>query len=202
MMSAPLILASASRVRAALLQGAGLTFSIEPAKLDETELKNQASADGAILNGAALAVFLAKKKAEEVSARHPEALVIGADQTLSCHGRLFDKPADQDEARQNLLFFRAHPHHLHSGVALMKDGECLWSHHQQATLTMRPFSDGFLESYLEQLGDKVLTSVGAYQLEGPGVQLFKKIDGDYFTILGLPLLELLDALRAQKAVQT
>ena len=194
---AGVVLASGSRVRAALLEGAGVDFEIEAADIDEAAIKAQLDS-----GGDAVAARLADEKACTVSARHPNAFVVGADQVLSCDGRLFDKPADLDQARANLLVFRGRQHTLHSGLSVARDGAAVWRHSAHATLTMRNFSDGFLDAYLDKVGDKVLTSVGCYQLEGLGVQLFEKIDGDYFTILGLPLLPLLDFLRGENVLTT
>lgn len=195
-----LILASASASRAALLTGAGVSFTIEPAYIDEAAIKADFSANSARNDddkGDALADHLSQEKARTVSARHKDAFVIGADQILSCAGRLFDKPANLTEAHANLIFLRGRDHTLHSSVSVARQGDIIWRHTAHATLTMRAFSDRFLDQYLTQIGDRVLSSVGCYQLEGPGVQLFKKIDGDYFTILGLPLLPLLAFLRAE-----
>lgn len=194
---ADVILASGSRVRAALLEDAGVDFEIDAADIDEAAIKAQLDS-----GGETVAARLADEKACTVSARRPTALVIGADQVLSCDGRLFDKPSNLDEARANLLVFRGRPHILHSGLSVARGGRTVWRYSAHATLTMRSFSDSFLEAYLGKLGDKVLTSVGCYQLEGLGIQLFEKIDGDYFTILGLPLLPLLDFLRGESALTT
>lgn len=185
-----LILASGSAVRANLLRGTGLPFEIVPADVDEAVLKQ-----GFGGTPGDLALALAAAKAERVASARRHGLVIGADQVLSCDGRLFDKPANLDEARHNLIFFRGKTHTLHNGIALFRDGAPWKSFTADATLTMRAFSDSFLDAYLADVGDRVLSSVGCYQLEGPGVQLFEEIHGDYFTVLGLPLLPLLAALR-------
>lgn len=182
-----LTLASKSQIRADILSGAGLAFDMQPSGVDEDVLK--AAHQG---NPPALAIALAEAKAKAVSA---EGLVIGADQLLHCEGRLFDKPVDMDEARNNLKFFRNKTHQLIGGVVLVENGETLWTHHQAVTLSVRDFTDGFLEAYLEEAGARILSSVGCYQLEGLGAHLFDHIDGDYFATLGLPLLPLLQALR-------
>lgn len=196
----PLILASASAVRATLLKGAGLPFEVVDLRLDEEALKEGfASREGADQTDA-LALKLAEEKARAVARTRPAALVIGADQILSCAGRRYDKPRSMAEARANLQAFRGRPHILHSGVALVANDTVIWCHVAQAHLTMRDFSDAFLDEYLAHAGEKVMKSVGCYQLEGPGVQLFEKIEGDYFTILGLPLLPLLAELRKQGLV--
>lgn len=190
-----LILASASVVRASLLKGAGLVFKIADSRLDEEEVKRGFAGRDKTADTDALALKLAAEKARAVSRSDPQALVIGADQILSCEGKRYDKPKSMAEARANLLAFRGRPHILHSGVALVANDVTVWSHAAQARLTMRDFTDEFLDEYLAQAGERVLKSVGCYQLEGPGVQLFEEIDGDYFTILGLPLLPLLAELR-------
>ena len=139
-------------------------------------------------------MVLAELKAQRVSQRHKDALVIGADQMLQCGGIWFDKPADLDHARGHLIALRGKTHELLSAVCVVRDGEVLWRHLESAQLTMRPFSDAFIDEYLAAAGDAVCASVGAYQLEGRGAQLFSRIEGDYFTILGLPLLPLLGFL--------
>jgi len=191
-----LILASGSAVRATLLRQAGLVFDIENSRVDEDAIKAKSGESDIDV----LAILLAEAKALAVSATHKQALVIGADQILSCNGERFDKPRHMDEARANLKIFCGRTHRLHSGIVLALDGKIIWRHSDHADLTMRRFSDKFLDQYLSVVGDKVMTSVGCYQLEGPGIQLFEKIDGDYFTILGLPLLALLDELRARQVV--
>lgn len=195
-MSAPaLILASGSAVRAMLLRQAGLAFEIRDSLVDEDEVKKGFAASDNWADTDALALKLAGEKALAVSRTDPGALVIGADQILSCDGRRYDKPRDMAEARANLETFRGRTHILHSGVALAKDGAIVWGLGDRARLTMRGFTPEFLDWYLAALGEKVRSSVGCYQLEGPGIQLFERIEGDYFTILGLPLLPLLAALR-------
>ncbi|MGV8998610.1 MAG: Maf family nucleotide pyrophosphatase [Parvibaculaceae bacterium] len=196
-MSQPnLILASGSAVRATLLRQAGLTFEVLNSHVDEAAIKAQS--DQSDID--ALAILLAEAKAKVVSAAHEKALVIGADQILSCNGDRFDKPRDMAEARANLKKFCGQTHRLHSGIVLALGGKIVWRHSDHADLTMRSFSDHFLDQYLTTVGDKVMKSVGCYQLEGPGIQFFEKIDGDYFTILGLPLLALLDELRTRQMV--
>ncbi len=193
MSASPVILASKSAARAALLRGAGVPFETAGAGVDEAALKSGLLAEGAKPRD--IADALAEAKAVKVSRVRPGALVIGADQTLDFEGRLFDKPESRAEARGRLLELRGKTHALHSGVVVARDGEPIWREVATARLTMRPFSEGYLDAYLDRGGDELLTSVGAYQLEGEGVQLFSRIVGDYFTILGLPLLSLLDLLR-------
>lgn len=193
-----LLLASASLTRARLLENAGLAFAAEAAPVDEDEAKRALEAEGS--DAAAIAAALAELKARAVSRRHPGAFVIGADQVLDCDGRRFDKPADLAAARAQLLALRGRTHELVSAAVVVRDGRPLWHHVGRARLTMRPFSDVFLDRYLAEAGDAILGSVGAYQLEGRGAQLFARVEGDYFTILGLPLLPLLDFLRAHGLV--
>lgn len=208
MTDTPLILASGSAVRQKLLADAGLSFTAEDSRLDEDAIKAGFAPGEAVRDASpeaetdALALTLAEAKAIAVSAKHAGALVIGADQILSCAGKRYDKPKDMAEARVNLLALRGRSHILHSGLVLAKDGAAIWTLSARATLTMRAFSDAFLDTYLGQAGERVMKSVGCYQLEGPGVQLFEKIEGDYFSILGLPMLPLLDELRGLGVVQS
>ena len=194
----PLILASQSPFRRMLMENAGLAFRAEAAVIDE----RAAEAALAALNPtpAEIAEALAVEKARDVAGRNPGALVIGSDQTLSLEGRVFHKPADMAEAKAHLAAMSGRTHSLNCGVALLRDGDILWRHVSIARLTMRPLSEAFIERHLERVGTRVLASVGAYQLEGEGVQLFERIDGDYFTILGLPLLPLLAKLRDLGAI--
>lgn len=192
---APVVLASASPARAALLSGAGVSFIIDKAAIDEAAVKKSLRADDA--PAALVAETLAELKAKRVSSRHPGALVIGADQILECGGEWFDKPADMDHGRAHLRALRGKAHALISAVCVVRDGQRIWHGIDSARLVMRSFSDEFLDSYLTEAGSSVLDSVGAYRLEDRGAQLFARIDGDYFTILGLPLLELLEYLRNQ-----
>jgi septum formation protein len=187
------ILASGSRARAVLLTGAGVPFEAVSPNVDEAELKAELTAQA--MEPAGIAAALAEHKA--LSVRADGALVIGADQTLELDGALFDKPQCLGEARQHLEFLRGRTHKLHSAVVLADGGRPVWSEIRTARLKMRNFSDGFLGGYLQREGDAILASVGGYRLEGEGVQLFEAIDGDYFTILGLPLLGLLDTLRSR-----
>jgi septum formation protein len=149
-----------------------------------------------------LAEALAELKARQVTSRHPGVIVLGGDQILECEGRRFDKPASPAEARRQLQDLAGRGHRLISTVVAFRDGQRLWHHAGEARLTMRRFSEDFLDAYLAAAGPAVLDSVGGYQLEGPGVQLFSKVEGDYFTILGLPLLPLFEFLRAQGELPT
>jgi septum formation protein len=174
-----------------LLRGAGVAFAAERAEIDERALEANLGAS----RPADVALALSEAKALAVSARFPGSLVIGADQTLSLGERSFHKPATPSEARAQLMALRGATHRLNSGIAIARDDAILFGHVATANMTMRPFSDVCLDWYLGIAGERVLTSVGCYQLEGPGIQLFENIDGDYFTILGLPLMPLLAALR-------
>ena len=193
-MTAKVVLASQSKARRALLAGAGVAHEAVSALLDEEAAKAELAAKD--LGPRDLAEALAAAKAVETS-RSVEGLVIGADQTLDFHGETVGKAASLEEARERLAGLRGHHHRLHSAVAVARGGELLWADVQTATLMMRDFSDAFLDGYLARNGEAALSSVGCYQLEGEGVQLFERIDGDYFTILGLPLPPLLDFLREQ-----
>jgi septum formation protein len=191
-----LVLASASPARASLLENAGIRVTRVPAAIDEAEVKETFRRAGA--DAATCAVALATAKAERVSRRHHGAFVVGADQMLVCGDIWFDKPPDLDHARAQLIALRGRTHELVTAVVVFRDGADLWHHVARAHLTMRQFSDDFLDAYLAAAGESVLGSVGAYQLERLGAHLFTRIEGDYFTILGLPLLPLLDFLRAQQ----
>lgn len=190
-----LVLASTSVTRQRMLREAGLRFDSLAPGVDEDEVKASLKAERA--GAAQIAETLAELKALRVSARRPDALVIGADQVLDCNGVLFDKPPDLAHARAQLQALRGKTHVLATSVCVAQNGARLWHHNAQARLAMRPFSDAFLDDYLKTAGEDVLGSVGVYRLEGLGAQLFSRIDGDFFTILGLPLLALLDFLRGR-----
>ncbi len=195
-----LILASGSATRAAMLTQAGLIFERVPADVDERAV--EASIDVGDVGPDDVAAILAEVKATEVAARHPGALVIGADQTLALGDRRFDKPADMDAARRQLLALAGKTHHLHAAVVVARDDTVLFRHVATASLTMRAFTPAFVGHYLAIVGERALSSVGAYQVEGYGIQLFEEIEGDHFTILGLPLLPLLGFLRTEGVVET
>lgn len=192
----PIILASASAIRRQMLEAAGVPVSVIPAAVDERPI--QMSYTGT--NPAGIAGALARLKAEAVSRLHPEALVIGADQVLAHNNAVFQKPADLVQARLHLTWLCGQTHELHSAVAIAQDGAVVWGSIDSARLTMRAFSDAFLDAYIARAGPRICASVGAYELEGQGVQLFERIEGDYFTILGLPLLALLNELRLRGAI--
>lgn len=191
------LLASASRTRAELLRRAGIDCAVAPARIDEAAIKISLQAEGATADAAAMT--LAELKAVKLSCQHGEVLVIGADQLLTCGPVWFDKPPDLAHARAQLMALRGRAHCLHAAVCVALNGAVIWRHGEQATLTMRRFTDAFLDRYLVEVGELALQSVGAYQLEGLGAQLMAKVEGDYFAILGLPLLPLLDFLRARGA---
>lgn len=195
-----LVLASSSRSRQTMLTAAGVVFIADPACVDEGAVKKTLSAERA--DASTVAQTLAAMKADEVSHRHPDALVIGSDQMLACDGRWFDKPVDRGAAKAQLLDLRGRRHELISAVTVVRGNQPLWNHVGRATLTMRAFSEAFVDEYLERVGGDALLSVGAYQVEGHGIQLFETIAGDVFTIMGMPLLPLLGFLRSQGVVRT
>ena len=187
----PLVLASKSAIRHAILRDAGIPVAVEPADIDERAIEQRSAKQDA----GELAAVLAREKARRVAARLPGRLVLGADQTLALGERRFSKPADRAGARRQLAALRGQTHELHSAVALARGSSVLFEHREVARLTMRSFSDQFLEAYLDAAGAALTASVGGYQLEKVGIQLFEHIQGDHFTILGLPLVPLLEYLR-------
>lgn len=189
--AAPLVLASRSNIRRALLDAAGIAVETVPSDVDERAVERAAPPN----SPAATAALLARAKAMAVAGTQPGRLVLGADQVLALDGRRFTKPADRAAAHAQLRALAGRAHELHSAVAFVQDATVLFEHVSTARLTMRNFSDDFLERYLDAAGAAATESVGAYQLEGLGVQLFESVDGDYFTVLGLPLLAAMDFLR-------
>jgi septum formation protein len=187
----PLVLASKSDIRGKILAAAGLRFGIRPAQIDERAVEAAANVGDA----QAVARVLARAKAEAVAATMPGHVVLGADQTMELGTRRFTKPVDRESAAEQLLALRGQMHELHAALALVRDGEVLFEYGDTAQLTMRNFSDRFLDDYLDMVGEAALASVGGYQLEGIGIHLFERVEGDYFTILGLPLLPLLAFMR-------
>ena len=190
----PLILASQSRARRMLLDNAGLAFEALPADIDERAVQ----ANSGLSAPGEIAALLAQEKALFVAARKPGQYMIGADQTLALGLRMFSKPAGRVQAAEQLQTLAGNTHELHSAVAVARDGKVLFSDVSVARMTMRKLTESEINAYLDRAGNAVTTSVGAYQLEGLGVHLFEKIEGDHFTILGLPLLSLLAFLRSEK----
>ncbi len=196
-----LILASGSRFRRQLLEQAGIKIRVIPAVVDEAAIRVALTDDNPDIDAADVAEVLARTKAEQISALHPDALVIGADQVLVCGGEIFGKPASVAAARVQLSALRGLTHALPTAVALAERGATVWSHVDEPQLTMRRFSDAFLEAYLEVESDAVTETVGGYALEGRGAQLFDSIDGNYFSIIGLQLMPLLAELRLRGQIR-
>ncbi|MER9346160.1 Maf-like protein [Mesorhizobium sp. M0239] len=197
-MTEKLILASGSPFRKAMLVNAGVEVEAVPAEVDERALEGPLQDSG--VSPEDVALVLAEAKATEVSERRPGALVLGCDQTLSLGDEVFHKPADREGARRHLLALSGKTHQLNSAAVLVRDGRVLWRHVGIASMTMRKLDPAFIGRHLARVGAKALGSVGAYQIEGEGIQLFEKIEGDHFTIVGLPLLPLLAELRDLGAI--
>ncbi len=196
------VLASASAYRARMLRAAGVAVTVSPPAVDEAEVKasfrdSGRDGDGGIHD---VAAALAELKALHVSTRQDSDLVIGADQMLDSGGVWFDKPVDMDHAREQLQALRGRTHRLVTAACIARDGAVIWCHTEEAHLTVRDFSDAFLDRYLAAMGEEVLTTVGGYQLEGLGAQLITRVKGGHFVVLGLPLLAVLDCLRTQKVL--
>ena len=198
-MATPVTLASQSAMRARLLADAGVAFEAVSSGLDESAVKRALLAEG--MGPRDIADALAEGKALKVSRKRP-GLVIGADQTLELDGRLYDKAESLAEGRERLALLRGRTHKLHSAVVIARDGTAVWRTLSSPAMTMRPFSDAFLDGYVTRNGDALLSSVGGYELEGEGTQLFGHMEGDVFAVLGLPLLPVLDYLRLQGALET
>lgn len=194
-MTKPIILASSSKVRAEMLSQAGLSFETVPARIDETAIKNSLTAENAKPND--IADALAEYKALKVALKNPDALVIGSDQLLVCEGAVFDKAETVTGAIDHLKQLRGKPHTLLSAAVIFEDGKPVWRTVGRAQLFMRELSDGFIETYAEKHGNSLCSSVGCYFLESDGVTLFNRIQGDYFTVLGFPLLDVLNFLRTR-----
>ena len=201
---AKIILASGSRARREMLQGAGLSFTVKTADVDEDAIRAALYDENgkATVDPADVAEILAIAKAEAVSRLNPDAFIIGGDQVLSFDDEILTKPKNESAARRQLVSFRGKVHALHSAVALAHQGETLWSTIDTAEMYVRDFSDAFLDDYMRRAGRTVLDSVGAYLLEGLGIQIFDSIEGDYFTVLGMPLMPLLVELRARRLLLT
>jgi septum formation protein len=193
-----IVLASASPFRRQMLEDAGLAFEVDSPEVDERAVENAVAGSG--VTPEELASILAEAKAIDVSASHPGALVVGCDQTLSLGDEVLHKPLDMEEARRRLLALSGRTHQLNSAVAIAQDQEVLWRHVGVARLTMRQLDPAFIGRHLSRVGEKALSSVGAYQIEGKGIQLFESVEGDHFTIVGLPLLPLLARLRELGAI--
>ena len=199
-MSEILLLASESAIRQHLLTQAGIRFVSVPSHLDEEEIRVSATQEG--LNVMELSVLLAEMKAYRVSFSATQNLVLGADQLLEYQGQYMSKPTSLERTKEQLWSLRGEVHKLICSAVFLRDGQRLWHHTSQATLRMRMFSETFLDEYLQECGETLLTTVGGYQIEGRGIQLFQEIKGDLFTVMGLPLLPILDFLRVQGIVHT
>lgn len=193
-----IILASGSSIRAQMLREAGVEFDIHVPRVDEETILNSLLAEGA--KPADIADTLAEYKARRIADKSPSAIVIAADQVLACNGQIFSKPRDLKEAREHLQTLKGQGHQLLSAVVIYEEAKPVWRHVGRAQLVMRDFSDAFLDDYLAKAGEDILNCVGCYQLESHGVTLFNRVQGDYFTILGLPLLEVLAFLRTRGAL--
>lgn len=190
------VLASGSAIRRQVLEQAQVPFRVHKSAVDEDVLKQRHSEQ----SPRDMALLLARAKAADVSAQIADALVLGADQTMELNGQLLDKLPERSLARDRLIAMRGKVHYLHSGLSIWQNGEEIWSHQQTSTLHVRDFSDDFLDFYLDQAGFELTASVGAYAYEALGSQLFEKVEADYFAVLGLPLIPLLDILRQNKVI--
>lgn len=198
MTSAEIILASASQYRITLLKNAGIEFASYPADIDERAVEKPLLESG--MNAEDIAQILAQSKADDISTKNPGAWIIGCDQTLSLDGQILHKPKSMEDARRRLLALSGKTHQLNSAISLIHDNENMWSHMAISNITFRKLDPGFIGRHLASVGNIALSSVGAYQIEGLGVQLMEKIDGDFFSIMGLPLIPLLAALRSHNLI--
>ncbi len=199
-MAERIILASASSARQKMLADAGIAFTSQVARIDEETAKNSLIAEGA--DPRSIADMLAELKANRISTKEQDALVIGSDQVLAFEGKLVSKPTSIDEARGQLCQLRGKRHSLLSAAVIALNGQVIWRHVGQTRLWMRDFSDDYLKEYLNRLGDEALSTVGSYKLEAEGVRLFSRIEGDYFTVLGMPLIEILNYLADRGTIAT
>ena len=197
-MAGSLVLASASPFRRMLLENAGIAFQAKAADIDERAIEGELERQGS--SPEEVALILAEAKARNVGQAFPDDIIIGSDQTMSLGARVYHKPRDMNEARDHLLSLSGQVHQLNSGIVLTRGNDILWKHVSSAQMSVRVLRPEFIDAYLARVGKKALSSVGAYQLEGEGIQLFDKIDGDYFTILGLPMLPLLAKLRDLRVI--
>jgi septum formation protein len=197
-LTVPIVLASGSATRRTMLESAGLAVIVDRPDVDEDAVKRDCRGRG--LSAAETAETLARAKAVQVAARHPDSITVGADQMLECDSEWFDKPSDRAAAIRQIGQLSGRTHRLISAVVAMRGATAIWRAVDSAELTMRPLSSAFIESYLDMVGDQLFSSVGGYQIEGPGIQLFREIRGDHFTILGMPLLPLLDFLRGEGVI--
>ncbi len=197
-MAGSLVLASASPFRRMLLENAGIAFQAKAADIDERAIEGQVERQGS--SPEEVALILAEAKARNVGQAFPDDIIIGSDQTMSLGARVYHKPRDMNEARDHLLSLSGQVHQLNSAIVLTRGNDVLWKHVSSARMSVRVLTPAFIEAHLGRVGNKALASVGAYQLEGEGIQLFDKIDGDYFTILGLPMLPLLAKLRNLRVI--
>jgi septum formation protein len=197
-MAGSLVLASSSPFRRMLLENAGIRFQARAAEIDERGIEDQLEEQHS--SPEEVALILAEAKARNVGEAFPDDIIIGSDQTMSLGQRVYHKPRDMDEARDHLVSLSGQTHQLNSAIVLTLGRDILWKHVSSARLTVRKLDAGFIERHLERVGPKALSSVGVYQLEGEGIQLFDKIEGDYFTILGLPMLPLLAKLRDLRVI--
>ena len=197
-MAGSLVLASASPFRRMLLENAGIAFQAKAADIDERAIEGELERQGS--SPEEVALILAEAKARNVGQAFPDDIIIGSDQTMSLGTRVYHKPRDMNEARDHLLSLSGQVHQLNSGIVLTRGNDILWKHVSSAQMSVRVLRPEFIDAHLARVGKKALSSVGAYQLEGEGIQLFDKIEGDYFTILGLPMLPLLAKLRDLRVI--